>query len=96
MPTEIDSLQISINAKAQTANRQIDALVGRLDILQKSLGKLNGGSTNLVGVANGVDRLGKAMQTMNAVKTADFTRLASNLAKLGNEWATAHYGSAIV
>lgn len=84
MPTEIDSLQISINAKAQTANRQIDALVSRLDILQKSLGKLNGGSTNLVGVANGVDRLGKAMQTMNAVKTADFTRLASNLAKLGN------------
>lgn len=84
MPTEIDSLQISINAKAQTANRQIDALVGRLDILQKSLGKLNGGSSNLVGVANGVDRLGKAMQTMNAVKTADFTRLASNLAKLGN------------
>ena len=84
MPTEIDSLQISINAKAQTANRQIDALVGRLDILQKSLGKLNGGSTNLVGVANGVDRLGKAMQNMNTVKTADFTRLATNLAKLGN------------
>ena len=84
MPTEIDSLSISINAKAQTANRQIDALVGRLDILQKSLGKLNGGSANLVGVANGVDRLGKAMQTMNAVKTADFTRLATNLAKLGN------------
>lgn len=83
MPTEIDSLQISINAKAQTANRQIDALVGRLDILQKSLGRLNSGSSNLVGVANGVDRLGKAMQTMNTVKTADFTRLASNLAKLG-------------
>ena len=84
MPTEIDSLSISINAKAQTANRQIDALVGRLDVLSKSLGKLNGGSTNLVGLANGVERLGRAMQSMNAVKTADFTRLASNLTKLGS------------
>lgn len=83
MPTEIDSLSISIEAKAQKANSSIDKLVSRLDVLSKSLGKLNGGSANLVGVANGVDRLGKAMQTMNAVKTADFTRLATNLAKLG-------------
>ena len=84
MATEIESLQISINAKAQNANKQIDALVGRLDVLSKSLGRINGGSRNLNGLANGVDRLGRAMQTMNTVKTADFTRLANNLAKLGN------------
>lgn len=82
MPT-IDSLQIEINSKATRANRAIDALVGKLDILSRSLGKLNSGSTNLVGLANGVERLGKAMQVMNTVKTADFSRLARNLDKLG-------------
>lgn len=81
MPTEIDSLSISIEAKATKANDAIDRLVGKLDRLSTSLGKMN--TTNLTGLANGVDRLGRAMQTMNTVKTADFTRLANNLAKLG-------------
>lgn len=82
MPTSIDSLQIEINAKAQSANDAIDRLVGKLDRLSTSLGKMN--TSNLNGLANGVDMLGRAMQTMNTVKTADFTRLATNLAKLGN------------
>ena len=81
MPTSIDSLQIEINAKAQSANDAIDRLVGKLDRLSTSLGKMN--TSNFNGLANGVDRLGRAMQTMNTVKTADFTRLATNLAKLG-------------
>lgn len=82
MPTEIDSLQISIEAKATKANDAIDRLVGKLDRLSISMGRMN--TSNLNGLANGVDRLGRAMQTMNTVKTADFTRLATNLAKLGN------------
>ena len=84
MPSTFDSLQIEITSKAQSANKSIDALVGKLDVLSKSLGKINSGSRNLNGLANGVDRLGRAMQTMNTVKTADFTRLANNLTKLGN------------
>lgn len=79
---EIDSLQISIEAKATKANDAIDRLVGKLDRLSISMGRMN--TSNLNGLANGVDRLGRAMQTMNTVKTADFTRLATNLAKLGN------------
>lgn len=79
---EIDSLQIQITASAQKANDAIDRLVGKLDRLSISMGRMN--TSNLNGLANGVDKLGRAMQTMNTVKTADFTRLATNLAKLGN------------
>lgn len=82
MADTIDSLQIEINAKATKANDAIDRLVGKLDRLTTSLSKING--TNLNGLANGVQRLGNAVQIMNNIKTADFTRLASNLAKLGS------------
>lgn len=81
LPTNIDELQIEINAKATKANDAIDRLVLKLDRLTTSLGKMN--TTNLNGLANGVQRLGNAMQIMNGVKTADFTRLAKNLQKLG-------------
>lgn len=81
MPTTIDELQIEINAKATKANDAVDRLVGKLDRLTTSLGRVN--NTNLTGLANGVDRLGRAMQTMNAVKTSDFTRLAKNISKMG-------------
>ena len=82
MPTSIDELQIEINAKAVKANDAIDRLVGKLNGLTTSLGKLN--TSNLNGLANGVQRLGNAMQVMNTVKTADFTRLARNLSSMGN------------
>lgn len=76
----IDDLQIEINAKATKANDAVDRLVAKLDRLTTSLGRVEG--TNLNGLANGVQHLGNAMQTMNGVKTADFTRLATNLSKL--------------
>lgn len=82
MPTSIDELQIEINAKAVKANDAIDRLVGKLNGLTTSLGKLNTSSLN--GLANGVQKLGNAMQVMNTVKTADFTRLARNLSSMGN------------
>ena len=81
MATTIDELQIQINAKATKANDAIDRLVGKLDRLSTSLSKVN--NTNLTGLANGVDRLGRSMQTINTVKTSDFTRLAKNIQKMG-------------
>lgn len=81
MADVVDELQIDINAKATKANDAIDRLVGKLDRLTTSLGRVSG--TNLNGLANGVQRLGNAMQVMNTIKTADFTRLATNLTKLG-------------
>ena len=82
MATTIDRLQIEINTQATKANTAIDNLITRLDRLTTSLGKINSSSIN--GLANGVDRLGKAMQTMNGVKTSDFTRLAKNISKMGS------------
>ena len=82
MPTSIDELQIEINAKAVKANDAIDRLVGKLNGLTTSLGKLN--TSNLNGLANGVQKLGSAMQVMNTVKTADFTRLINNLMRFGS------------
>lgn len=82
MPTNIDELQIEINANATKANQAIDRLVTKLNGLSASLSKLN--TSSLTGLANGVNRLGSAMQTMNTVKTSDFTRLANNVQKLGN------------
>ena len=81
MADTVDELQIKINAEATKANDAIDRLIGKLDRLTTSLGRVNG--TNLNGLANGVQRLGNSMQVMNTIKTADFTRLATNLTKLG-------------
>lgn len=80
MGASIDQLQIDVNAQATRANDALDRLVNKLDRLQGSLGRLN--TSNLTSLANGVQRLGTAMQTMNSVKTADFTRLAKNIQKL--------------
>ena len=82
MAQDIDKLQIEINAKANNASDAIDKLILKLDKLTISLGNING--NNLNGLANGVQMLGNAMQTMNTIKTADFTRLAKNLTKLGS------------
>lgn len=82
MPTNIDTLQIEINAKASKANDAIDRLVGKLDRLSVSLGRMN--TTNLNGLSSGVQKLGNAMQTMNSIRASDFTRLAKNLEKMGN------------
>jgi hypothetical protein len=77
---EIDSLEIQIQAKATKANNAIDKLITKLDTLSTSLSRINSGS--LTGLSNGVDRLAKSMQSMNNVKTADFTRLAKGIEKL--------------
>ena len=83
MPGTVDELNIEINATAQKANDAITRLVGKLDILSNSLGRLKVGN-NLSILANGVEKLGNAMQTMNNVKTTDFTRLSRNLQTLNN------------
>lgn len=80
MATDIDSLEIKINAESKKANDAIDNLVGKIDKLTTSLSKIDG--SKLSSLAYGVQKLGTSMQTMNNVKTADFTRLAKNLGKL--------------
>lgn len=78
---EIDSLEIKIQANAQKANQSLDALVGKLERLSTSLGKVNGNS--IASLSNGVQRLSSSMQSMKNVGTADFTRLVKNIQKMG-------------
>ena len=77
---ELDNLYIKIQAEAVKANDAIDRLDDKLERLERALTNLN--KVNINGFANGVERLSKAMVSMNQVKTADFTRLAKNLANL--------------
>ena len=79
MPTEIDALSISIEAKAQKANSSIDALVSRLDVLSKSLGKING--TNLNNFSSGMKTLSDGMNNFKNLKMPDFTRTAKGIKK---------------
>ena len=82
MAESIDQLQIDINAQANRANKVIDTLCSKIDRLTVSMNHLDGSKLGVL--ANGVQRLGTAMQAMNNVKTADFTRLAKNLQTLNN------------
>lgn len=77
---EIDSLEIKIQAQATKANNAIDKLITKLDKLSTSLNNIN--TSNLNGLANSVNRLSSAMQSMNNVKTTDFTRLAKGIEKM--------------
>ena len=82
MGTTVDSLDIQIAAQAGKANQSLDALVRRLDRITSSLTRAGGSGMNQMAV--GVSRLASAMQKMNAIGTADFTRLANNMAKLSS------------
>ena len=84
MPTEIDSLQIEISAKAQKANKAIDSLVGRLDVLSKSLGKINTSGNNISNLGAGVERLARGMQGFKGVGEAKFVKLANGINQLSN------------
>lgn len=79
MATEIDSLQIQINANAQKADTALDNLITRLDTLTTSLTGLNG--SNLTSFAGGVRDLGSAMQLFKSTKAVDFNKIARGIDK---------------
>lgn len=78
---ELDSLEVKITGTATKAIDSVDKLIEYLGKLSTSLATVSGSS--LSGLANGVSQLGSAMQNMNA-GTADFTRLAKNITKIGS------------
>ena len=81
MPTSIDSLQIEINANATKANDVVDKLCNNIDMLSNSFSRLN--TSSLTGLANGVQKLGTAMQSMKNIQSEEFSQLASNVKRLG-------------
>lgn len=82
MATSIDELDIEISAQTTKATKSIDSLITKLNSLSSSLRSVNGSS--LTGLANGIQKLGTSMQSMNAVKTKDFSNLARNIGKLSS------------
>lgn len=82
MGAEIDRLEIQIEANASQANKQLDALIAKLNKVSSSLSGVSG--NGLAGLSNGVSKLSKSMQSMNAVKSSDFTRLVKNIQKIGS------------
>lgn len=78
---ELDSLEVKITGTAKKAIDSVDTLIEHLTRLSTSLATVNGSS--LSSLASGVSQLGSAMQNMNA-GTADFTRLAKNITKIGS------------
>lgn len=78
---ELDSLEVKITGTAKKAIDSVDTLIEHLTRLSTSLATANGSSLN--SLASGVSQLGSAMQNMN-VGTADFTRLAKNITKIGS------------
>lgn len=81
MSVELDSLEVKITGTATKAINSVDKLINQLTRLSTSLATVNGSS--LSSLASGVSQLGSAMQNMNA-GTADFTRLAKNITKIGS------------
>lgn len=79
---ELESLEIKIQAQAQQASGQIDALVTRLGRLSSALSGLNSG--NLNSLSTGVNRLAGAMTAMRGIDTRTFSAVARNVSKLGS------------
>ena len=78
---ELDSLEVKITGTATKAINSVDKLINQLTRLSTSLATVNGSS--LSSLATGISQLGSAMQNMNT-GTADFTRLAKNITKIGS------------
>lgn len=79
---ELESLEIKIQAQAQQASSQIDALVTRLGRLSSALSGLSTG--NLNSLSTGVNRLAGAMTAMRGIDTRTFSAVARNVSKLGS------------
>lgn len=82
MGAEIDRLEVEVEASAAKANAELNKLINRLEKVSGTLQGIN--SSGLASFANGIESLGRSMQTVNSVKTSDFTRLVKNIQKVSS------------
>lgn len=92
MGSEIDRLEVQVEAQATKANNQLDKLVGKLDSLSNSLSHIN--SSGLSGLSSGISKFAQASAQLSNVKTADFTRLIKNISSLSSVNTQQIYGAA--
>ena len=82
MATEIDDLQIRIEAEATKANTSLDLLADKLDRLYTSLGRIDG--TRMRSLASGVTQLAFSVKGFASIDGRTFTALAKNIDKIAN------------
>lgn len=83
MGTEIDRLEVQVEAQATKASAQLDILVKKLNRVSASLSGVN--SRGLATMGAGVNKLANAMSNFASnTKTTDFSRLSRNI-KLLND-----------
>ena len=78
--SDIDRLEIEVEAQASKANKQLDNLINKLERVSSALTGVN--ASGLTGFANGISKIASASAQLGNVKTTDFTRLAENLKKM--------------
>lgn len=81
---QIDSLEIQITANAQKAVTSLKNLSNSLQNISMALARVN--ASGFSGLTNGINSLTNAMERYksSAVKTSDFTRLATQLDRIAN------------
>ena len=80
MSTEIDELQIKIEAESKSAETSLDLLVKRLDKLYGSLGRIGGDNSRRA--VSSIDLLGNALNKAGKVDGSNLEKLNSTIRKL--------------
>lgn len=77
MGTEIDRLEIQIDAETEKANKALEQLTDRLEGIGKSLSGIT--EKKLTGFADGMEKIAKASTGLSKINTSDFTKLAKSI-----------------
>lgn len=80
MSTEIDELQIKIEAESKSAEASLDLLVTKLDKLCNSLGRIGGDNTRRA--VSSIDLFGNALNKAGKVDGSNLEKLNSTIRKL--------------
>lgn len=77
-----ESIELQIKSDAQQANRAIGNLQGKLQELGTTLNSLNGASIS--NFASGMSQLATSLRSVSSIDTRTFSKIATNMEKLGN------------
>lgn len=77
-----ESIELQIKSDAQQATRAIGNLQGKLQELGSTLNSLNGASIS--NFASGMSQLATSLRSVSGIDTRTFSKIATNMEKLGN------------
>jgi hypothetical protein len=77
-----ESIELQIKSDAQQATRAIGNLQGKLQELGTALNSLNGASIS--NFASGMSQLATSLRSVSSIDTRTFSKIATNMEKLGN------------